>query len=65
MDGYTMAQFYSRHKRFLNDLLGMKEESLMLRTLLDFIGEKGALDGLFSDNAKVTAVYAVQDIIRQ
>ena len=34
-------------------------------TLLDFICKWGAMDGLYSDNAKVQTSYAVQDILHQ
>ena len=43
----------------------MKTESQMLGTLMDFIRKWGAMNGLFSDNAKAQASLAVQDILRQ
>jgi hypothetical protein len=43
----------------------MKTESQMPGTLLDFIRRWGAMQGLFSDNAKVQTSLAVCDILRQ
>ena len=60
-----MAQLYCGRDSYLTDVFGMKEETEMPGTLLDFILKWGAMDGLFSDNAKVQTSYAVQDILRQ
>jgi hypothetical protein len=65
MDGITMAQLYCGRDSYLMDVFGMKEETQMPGTLFDFIHKWGAMDGLYSDNAKVQTSYAVQDILRQ
>lgn len=43
----------------------MKTESQMPGTLLDFLRKWGAMQGLFSNNAKVQTSLAVRDILRQ
>jgi len=48
-----MAPFYIGRKSYLNDVFGMKDESQMLGTFLEFIRKSRAIDGLFSENCKV------------
>ncbi len=64
-DGSTCVQLYCGRKSFFTSIFGMKTESQMPGTLLDFIRRWGAMQGLFSDNAKVQTSLAVRDILRQ
>ena len=63
-DGSTCVQIYCGRKSMFTDIFGMKTESQMPGTLMDFIRKWGAMNGLFSYNAKAQTSLAVQDILR-
>eukprot|EP00957_Ditylum_brightwellii_P189049 14391450-Ditylum_brightwellii.AAC.1 len=50
--GSTCAQLYCGRKSLLTNIFGMKTESQIPGTLMDFTCEWGAMKGLFGDNAK-------------
>ena len=64
-EGSTCAQLYCGKKYSFTRLFGMKTESEMPGTLMDFIRTFGAMKGLFSDNAKVHTGAAIKDILQQ
>eukprot|EP00957_Ditylum_brightwellii_P008330 630644-Ditylum_brightwellii.AAC.1 len=61
-DGSTCAQLYYGRKNVLADIFGMKTESQMPGTLMNFIHKEGAMKGLFGDNAKAQTSIAINDI---
>jgi len=63
-DGSTCAQLYCGKTSQFTQVYGMKTESQMPGTLMDFIRSFGAMQGLFSDNAKVETSNVIKDILR-
>ena len=64
-DGSECVQLYCGRKSYFTSTYGMKTESQMSGTLMDFIKSFGAMQGLFSDNAKAESSAAVKDILSQ
>jgi hypothetical protein len=62
--GALMVQVYCGTTSLITALYPMSRESEMPSTLLDFIRQWGAPNGLFSDNAKVQIGKTVQSILR-
>ena len=64
-NGCECVQLYCGRKSYYTSIHGMKTESQMPGTLMDFIRTHGAMKGLFSDNARAQTSAAVRDILRQ
>ena len=62
--GQTMAQFYCGRKSLVIDIYGMNTEAEFVNTLLDIIRERGAMDKLITDGARVEQSARVKDILR-
>ena len=63
-DGSTCAQLYVGKHSLFTTCYGMKSDAEFPGSLLDFIRTFGAMNSLFSDNAKAQQSKAVQDILR-
>eukprot|EP00957_Ditylum_brightwellii_P147131 11203638-Ditylum_brightwellii.AAC.1 len=64
-DGSTCAQLYCGRKSLLTEIFGMKTDSQMPGTLMDFICKWGAITGLLSDNVKAQTSLAIKDLMCQ
>ena len=62
--GYTMGQFFVGRKLLVIDIYGMTSTKQFVNTLEDVIRERGAMDLLISDSAKVEQSARVMDILR-
>ena len=59
-----MAQFYCGHKSLVIDICGMNTEAEFVNTLLDIMRERGAMDKLITDGARVEQSARVKDALR-
>ena len=62
--GCTMAQFYIGRKSLVCNLYGMTSEKHFVNTLEDIIRERGAMNKLISDRARVEISDRVHDVLR-
>ena len=62
--GHTQAQFYCGIDSLVCDAYGMKTDKQFVNTFEDIIRQRGAMDKLISDGAKVETTGKAQDIFR-
>ncbi len=62
--GHTQAQFYCGVDSLVCDAYGMKTDKQFVNTFEDIIRQRGAMDKLISDGAKVETTGRVKDIFR-